>query len=319
MGTKIRMFDWASTSIGPIEDWAISLKSIVQMMLNQRQAICLFWGADLNILYNDAYKPFLGEKEARALGQPFRSIWPDVWADVEPFVRQALAGSGTYTEDMPLTMDRNAYPEETYWTFSYSPLYDDGGSIAGLIDVAIDTTLTVKARKAQENAARLEETLRRELVHRVKNSIAVTGAVVTASLRNANSLEEARDSITRRIDALGKAQSLLARPEDDADLRTVVEDAMKGHVEAASRLRIDGPAVNISSQQAIKDGKFTFRWLESGGPLVSTPTTSGFGSRLTGRIVPAYFGGKAVSTYRRDGVEYLLTGKIDPFSRIVPP
>ncbi|MDO1582245.1 sensor histidine kinase [Rhizobium oryzicola] len=336
MGRAIRAFNWSKTSMGAIDTWPVSLRSVVQMMVQQGHAICLFWGDDLNIVYNDAYRPFLGAKERGALGQPFQEIWSDVWEDVKPFVAEALAGRSTFTEDLRLIMHRNGYPEETFWTFSYSPLYDDAGRVAGLIDVAVDTTAAVKSR-------RNEELLRRELVHRVKNSVAVTTAVVSATMRHAETLEEARDTISKRIAALGKAQNLIHQSETDADLASIIRESMEAHLDEPQRLIVSGPDVRVSPQQAVglslavyelatnalkygalstesgriaiswstrEDKSFRFIWQESGGPPVQGPRRRGFGSRLTDQIVANYFSGTGVTLYERDGLMFELNGTL---------
>lgn len=337
MGRAIRHFDWASTAAGPINTWPVSLKTTVQMILKQRHAICLFWGPDLNIIYNDAYRPFLGLKEKDALGKPFHIIWSDVWDDVKHFVDDALSGKGTFAEDMHLVMDRNAYPEDTYWTFSYSPLYDDQGKVAGLINITVETTAMVESRKR-------EEVLRRELVHRVKNTMAITTAVVSATMRHSQSLEEARDTIKKRIAALGNAQNLMHASGQGTGIFDLIHSSVHPHLDDRARVTITGPDMQIAPQQALglslavyelatnalkygalsnesgkvdivwtldDDDRFALRWRETGGPEVRTPTRTGFGSRLTNQIVAAYFSGEGRTFYHPDGLVFELEGKYE--------
>lgn len=337
MGKAIRLFDWASTAAGPTDTWPVALKTTVQTMLKQGHAICLFWGPDLNIIYNDAYRPFLGLKEREALGKPFRVIWSDVWDDVKHFVETALSGKGTFAEDLHLVMDRNGYPEDTYWTFSYSPLYDDNGKVAGLINITIETTATVESRKR-------EELLRRELVHRVKNTMAITTAVVSATMRHSQTLEEARDTIKKRIAALGNAQNLMHASGKGAGIIALVCDSVYPHLDDRARVTISGPDVEIAPQQALGlslavyelatnalkygalsnesgrvdirwtldgDDRFELRWRETGGPPVSAPKRTGFGSRLTNQIVAAYFSGEGRTFYHPDGLVFELDGKYE--------
>jgi two-component sensor histidine kinase len=334
MARAIREYDWAMTSAGALDSWPLALRTVVQMMLHQRHAICLFWGSDLNILYNDAYKPFLGAKEKDALGKPFSVIWSDVWDQVKCFVDEALSGRGTYTENMRLITDRNGYDEETFWTFSYSPLYDDDGNVAGLVDIAVNTTPMVRSLRAQE-------VLRRELVHRVKNSMAVTTAVISATLRHAETLDQARETITHRIAALGKAQNMLNEIPVDVSVADTVTESMNAHLDDPGRLKVSGPKLHVSTQQgiglslavyelatnALKYGAlsneigcvkiswetsgsrgFEFVWQETGGPPVAPPKRTGFGSRLTNQIVASYFSGKGETTYCPDGVRFVLSG-----------
>jgi PAS domain-containing protein len=88
------------------------------------------WGSELNFLYNDSYAPILGQKHPHALGKPFREVWSEIWADLEPLAAKALAGEATFRENLHLIMERNGYPEETWYSFSYSPVRDEAGQAA---------------------------------------------------------------------------------------------------------------------------------------------------------------------------------------------
>jgi PAS domain S-box-containing protein len=115
------------------------------------------WGEGLGLLYNDAYAEILGAKHPAALGAPFRQVWAEIWPDVEPSVRAALAGESTFHEDLPLVMNRTGSDELTYFTFSYSPLRNDLGDIAGMICTCAETTKQVLGNQAlRESEARLE-------------------------------------------------------------------------------------------------------------------------------------------------------------------
>ncbi|MEN5061539.1 PAS domain-containing protein [Luteimonas sp. TWI1416] len=147
MAGRIAAFDWSTTPLGPLEHWPQSLRTTVALMLDSRFAMCLTWGPELTFLYNDAYAPMLGAKEADALGRPIARIWPDVWDDILPLIEQALGGTATSHEDMPLTMLRHGYPEETYWTFSYTPVRDEQGRIPGFLNITTETTHKVLAQR----------------------------------------------------------------------------------------------------------------------------------------------------------------------------
>ncbi len=141
MGAQMRAFDWASTVLGPPEDWPRSLKTAVRIMLTSRQPIWIGWGRDLIYLYNDAYKSIIGGKHPWALGRPTSVVWREIWGDIGPMLATAMTGDeGTYVEGQLLVMERNGYPEETYYTFSYSPVPDDDGSPGGIICANSDDT-----------------------------------------------------------------------------------------------------------------------------------------------------------------------------------
>jgi signal transduction histidine kinase/FixJ family two-component response regulator len=144
MGARIRAFDWASTSLGPVAAWPQSLKISVRIMLTSRQPIWIGWGPDLVFLYNDAYKAIIGGKHPHSLGQPTHVVWHEIWNDIDPMLSQAMTGvEGTYFESHLLIMERNGYPEETYYTFSYSPIPDDDGEAGGIICANTDDTQRV--------------------------------------------------------------------------------------------------------------------------------------------------------------------------------
>ena len=140
MGELIRAFDWEKTSLGSPENWPQSLKTCVRIMLISRQPIWIGWGKDLIKLYNDPYKAIVGGKHPWALGQPASVVWKDIWEDIEPMLKTVMEkDEGTYVESQLLIMDRNGYLEETYYTFSYTPIPGDKGT-AGMICANTDDT-----------------------------------------------------------------------------------------------------------------------------------------------------------------------------------
>lgn len=141
MARLMRAFDWRATPLGDPETWPLSLKSSVRMLLSSRYAMWMGWGKDLRFLYNDAYAPTLGLKHPSSIAQPFAEVWREVWPDVEPLVRQVLdTGEATYSNGLLLLLERSGFPEETYHTFSYSPLFDDDGVVNGMLCVVVEET-----------------------------------------------------------------------------------------------------------------------------------------------------------------------------------
>jgi signal transduction histidine kinase len=147
LGALIRAFDWSGTPLGPPEDWPQSLKTAVRIMLTSRQPIWVGWGEDLIYLYNDPYKSIVGGKHPEALGLPILAAWREISDDIGPMLSTAMNGDeGTYVEEQLLIMERNGYPEETYYTFSYSPIPEDGaggGRAGGIICANTDDTRRV--------------------------------------------------------------------------------------------------------------------------------------------------------------------------------
>ena len=182
-GREIAAHDWSATPVGPMESWPPALRSTVALMLACPTPMFLAWGPDLLCFYNDAYRPILGYRIAAALGRPFRDVWASVWHDIEPLVTRTLAGESCTVTDMRLDLSRDGVPEESWWTFTYSPVFDDEGRIAGLLNVTGETTARVVAER--ERAAADE---RLDLALAAGNSIGVwdwdvAGNRVTADTR----------------------------------------------------------------------------------------------------------------------------------------
>ncbi|MEI6947592.1 ATP-binding protein [Paraflavisolibacter sp. H34] len=143
MGALIRSLDWANTCIGPVENWPQSLRTSVSLCLNSRFPIFIWWGKELAMIYNDAYRFILGDKHPRALGCPGRKVWPEIWDIIGPMLESVLyRGEATWSEDQLLLLDRFGYMEECYFTFSYSPIHDESG-IGGVFSACTETSSKV--------------------------------------------------------------------------------------------------------------------------------------------------------------------------------
>jgi signal transduction histidine kinase len=144
MAALIGSTDWAATALGPGENWPPSLMTVLRMLVTSRYQMWMAWGDDLTFFYNDAYAPTLGVKHPWALGQPAKEVWREIWPDIGPRIESVLqTGHATWDEALLLFLERSGYPEETYHTFSYSPLPDDDGAIAGMLCVVMEETQRV--------------------------------------------------------------------------------------------------------------------------------------------------------------------------------
>ncbi|MCA0146954.1 SpoIIE family protein phosphatase [Blastococcus sp. LR1] len=139
--------DWGATALGPQADWSPTLRTAVSSALNSRFPFLLMWGPELVMVYNDAYAPMLGARHPAALGHSAREVWSDIWAALDPMVEEVMAGRATYSEDLPLVMTRNGWEEETYFSFSFSPVVEPGGRVVGLLDTVVETTHRVLAAR----------------------------------------------------------------------------------------------------------------------------------------------------------------------------
>jgi signal transduction histidine kinase len=142
MEALVESFDWRSTPLGDPSEWPQSLRTAVHILVTSRFAMWLGWGPELSFLYNDAYRHMtLGKKHPWALGRPTRDVWPEIWPDIEPRIRFVMEqGEATWDEALPLILERSGYAEETYHTFSYSPLTDDSGRVVGMLCVVAEET-----------------------------------------------------------------------------------------------------------------------------------------------------------------------------------
>lgn len=155
---RMRKLDWSQSPLGSPDTWPHSLRAVVSLMLSSKFPMFVAWGPSLAFLYNDSYAEVLGDKHPNAMGQRFQDIWSEIWDDVGPIADRALAGVASYYENLPLTMRRKGYDEQTWFTFSYSPVYDDSGSTAGMYCVCTETTQQVLAeRQRMEDNERLHQ------------------------------------------------------------------------------------------------------------------------------------------------------------------
>ncbi len=151
----MRSHDWRSSPLGLPETWPQSLRTVVSLLLNSKFPMFVAWGPQLAFLYNDGYLPIFGAKHPKALGRPFAEVWSEIWDDIGPLVDRAMAGEATFHEDLPLRMLRHGYPEDTWFTFSYSPVHDESGGVGGMFCACFETTgQIVGERRLRDSEAR---------------------------------------------------------------------------------------------------------------------------------------------------------------------
>ena len=141
MAHLMRAHDWASTPLGPPQQWPNALKVALRLLLTSRFQMWLGWGPEVHFFYNDAYRPTLGIKHPCALARPTRELWAEIWDDVKGRIETVYQrGEATWDKALLLILHRSGYPEETYHTFSYSPLYGDDGRVEGLFCAVSEET-----------------------------------------------------------------------------------------------------------------------------------------------------------------------------------
>ncbi|MDZ8056573.1 MAG: PAS domain S-box protein [Aulosira sp. ZfuVER01] len=144
MAVLMRSLDWSQTPLGPISGWAQSLKTSISILMSSRYPMFVWWGREYANLYNDAYRPMMGAKHPQFLGQSAKECWAGIWDVVGPLADNVLlTGQPTWSENLLLIMNRNGYPEEAYFTFSYNPVRDESGGVGGILCGVIETTKQV--------------------------------------------------------------------------------------------------------------------------------------------------------------------------------
>ena len=140
-------YDWSASPIGSRSAWPSALRVAVDIALASGFPMLVFWGAELVQVYNDAFVPILGARHPAALGQVARECWPEIWDTIGPLLHGVFAtGEAVWAEDLPLMLERNGYPEQTYFTFSYSRIIDEGGE-RGLLCTCVETTKSVSRER----------------------------------------------------------------------------------------------------------------------------------------------------------------------------
>ncbi|PZQ51728.1 MAG: histidine kinase [Rhodovulum sulfidophilum] len=331
---NIAAVDWSATPLGAIETWGPGLRTAVGMMLASRFPKAIVWGPELHTLHNDAFALILGDKP-EAQGRPFPDVWREAWAEIGPIVARALAGEAVFIEDFPLVINRFGYPERCNFTFCYSPIRDETGAVAGMMDTVIETTGRVESQR------RLE-VLNAELAHRMRNTMAIVSAIATQTLKTQTDTREASRALTDRLRALAGTHELLGRGGSvEADVETLVRAGLAPHVGDLDRVSFTGVRVPLPERQALAlalavnelatnavkhgaltvptgrveigwsvapEGDFDFAWRERDGPVATGPKRISFGTILLERIVPADFQGTGRHVFGPEGIEYHLVG-----------
>jgi len=147
----LRLHDWNSSVFGSPGDWPQALRYAVRFLLDSKTAIFIAWGEESRLLYNDAYIDILGDRHPSAIGQPFKEVWAEAWPFVEPAVQRTLSGESIQFEDAHFVLNRNGGPEDTWFTFSYTPLCDLDGTVLGFYCILSETTQQVLLRQAKKS------------------------------------------------------------------------------------------------------------------------------------------------------------------------
>ncbi|WP_431862528.1 PAS domain-containing hybrid sensor histidine kinase/response regulator [Azospirillum sp.] len=168
MGALIRAYDWHRTPLGAIDWWPQSLRTVVDLMLAARQPVYIAWGPELTSLYNDHCIPILGTKHPGCLGKPYREVWAETWDEYRGIVQATMAGEAQHFVDQPIALDGRPGLSMSWFTFSWTPLHDEAGAVAGFFAAATETTAKIRMEETlrasrEEALRRSEERLRRAM------------------------------------------------------------------------------------------------------------------------------------------------------------
>ncbi len=150
LAALIERHAWANTVLGPIERWPVTLRGYLAQILELPTPAIIFWGAERTQLYNDGYAAIMGPRHPRYFAAPYRECWPDTYPVISPLMDRVLAGEAVRLDHELFTLTRHGFTEEAYFTFSFSPLRDDQGAIAGILQPVVEVTRHVlRARRAE--------------------------------------------------------------------------------------------------------------------------------------------------------------------------
>ena len=138
-----RSIDWASTKLGPIEEWSSELRSMCNLIMASPHPAAMYWGEDLIAIYNEAYILLAGQKHPYLMGHSYREVWAEIWDAVKDvFASARSTGQATMKDDDRLFLERSAsgFLEETYFSWSIIPLVGGDGSVVGLYNPAFEKT-----------------------------------------------------------------------------------------------------------------------------------------------------------------------------------
>ncbi|MDQ2147613.1 PAS domain-containing protein [Alcaligenaceae bacterium C4P045] len=288
MHFNFNTFDWGQTSLGPHDQWPASLQIAYDIMMSSGFGMCIAWGPEKTLIYNEAYAPFLGARHPQALGQPLNVVWQEIWPDISPLVDQVMTGESVRFNDMHLVMTRNNYDEDTYWTFSYSPLRHDG-RVCGFLNVATETTPMVLAqRRAAQYAERIQLAL---------SAGAIIGTWVWDLVEDRFSVDKAFAESFGLDPAMGRSGLSLNQV-----ITTVHPDDREGLVRAIDEAIRRGGA--YAHQYRVRRADGHYYWVEANGQVELA--ADGTGTRFPGVLIDVE-GRRAVEAERDHAIARLRT------------
>ena len=281
MGALMRSLDWSETSLGPVSQWPQSLRTSVSTCLNSRFAILIWWGPELVMLYNDAYRDIIAAKHPAALGCPGRECWPEIWDIIGPMLENVLhRGEATWSNDLLLLLERNGYPEECYFTFSYSPIRDESGGVGGVFTPVAETTDHVIGERRLRTL--------RDLAARASRARDARGACTAAAETLAENPYDVPFAALYRFDEARTCADLMASTGIEAGSNAVPHRITLGTDETFSPAELTGSRLRIIDDLAGRVGPLPGGAWDTGCcsgvvlPILMPGQNSPFGFLLSG-------------------------------------
>ena len=257
-----RGFDWAATPFGPVGRWPASLRVATDLCLASSSVAAVYWGPDFRVIYNQAWADVLPERYQAALGRPAREVWQDVWHLLAPDFEQVMASGRARTlEAQMLPLARNGTVEETYWSYTLTPIREGDGA-GGIFLQGADITQTVLNERRLSFQIKVADRLRHitDPVEVKRAAAAMLGEYLGAARVGFVEVDEASDAIILRSDwTRGPGvPSLTGRSAKLSDLPKAAVDYLRtGQVLALGD--VDDIATGSSEDDATLGGKLDVR------------------------------------------------------------
>jgi len=239
MGMAMRAHDWSRSPLGTPEKWSQPLRTLVSVLLASDQPMFIGWGPSHLLLYNDGYAPMLADRHPGALGRPFFEVWPEVRSELTPLFDAVARGEPVHMADLLLELDRPGRDREAHFAFSYTPVRDEAGTVAGLFCACTETTAHVAAdRRSSAERDRLFG-MTRDLF----GVATFDGYLKTINPAWSSVLERPHDQL------IAMPFSEIIHPDDLAATAAVVETLMSGepvHQFHVRLLKADGTPVSFA-------------------------------------------------------------------------
>jgi signal transduction histidine kinase/DNA-binding response OmpR family regulator len=294
VGKQMRAIRWQDTPLGPPGSWPQSLKTVVRILLTSRYQMWMCWGPQLTMFYNDAYGPTLGVKQQWALGASAREVWKEIWPDIGPRIEHVLQnGEATWDEGLMLLLERSGYPEETYHTFSYSPLADDDGKIVGMLCVVTEETERVIGERRLFSL--------REIAADIAGNNTMAGVLDALQRQLNNNLKDLPFTMTYLFDEQGIAQLACGSgvEPNHAIAPAAIDPADPDAVWPADEILSQRTVLNLSDLKDRFTAMPTGAWDKAPREAIIAPIAQ------QGQVEPAGFLVAGINPYRRMDDAYL--------------